>query len=237
VTLSLPAALALAAQCAPGVAPETLLSVAHTESKFDPLAIGVNGAKNPPPARNAVEAAAVARRYIAAGYSVDLGIAQINSRNLEWLALSVEDAFDPCRNLAAAARVLTANYAVASRRYAAGTALGVALSMYNTGDGARGYRNGYVGRVYRSAAFVVPAIAGAPSPTPIVLDSSIPSGSPLDPTLARTLDQQRAGAADGSEQDVRASSPIAASPPPSPSWDVFGAARQSSVMVFKGTGQ
>lgn len=234
MTLSLPAALALAAQCAPGVAPETLLSVAHTESKFDPLAIGVNGAKNPPPARTAVDAAAVARRYIAAGYSVDLGIAQINSRNLGWLALSVEEAFDPCRNLAAAARVLTANYTVASRRYAAGTALGVALSMYNTGDGARGYRNGYVGRVYRSAAFVVPAIAGSPATAPIASDTSIPSGSPLEPMLGQFADARRSSA---TGQIAQIEPAREASPPPPPSWDVFGAARRSSIMVFKGAGQ
>ena len=37
-------------------------------------------------------------------------MAQINSDNLDWLGLSVEAAFDPCRNLAAAGVVLRAGY-------------------------------------------------------------------------------------------------------------------------------
>ena len=231
MTLSLPAALALAAQCAPSVAPETLLSVAHTESKFDPLAIGVNGGKNPPPMGTTTDAAQAARRYIAAGYSVDLGIAQINSANLGWLGLSVEDAFDPCRNLAAAARVLSANYTVASCRYGGATALGVALSMYNTGNAQRGYRNGYVGRVYRTAASLVPAITGGsgiPTATP---DPSIPMGSPLDPTLARH--------AVGVPATAGLTGPITTIParPLPASWDVFAASQKSSVMVFKGVAQ
>lgn len=34
--------LALAGSCAPSVAPETLISIVHTESRFNTLAIGVN---------------------------------------------------------------------------------------------------------------------------------------------------------------------------------------------------
>lgn len=231
--LSLPAALALAAQCAPGVAPETLLSLAHTESRFDPLAIGVNGGKNPPSVTTAADAAITAKRYIAAGYSIDLGIAQINSANLGWLGLSVEDAFDPCRNLAAAARVLTANYATASRRFAGRAALDVALSMYNTGDPQRGYRNGYVGRVYRSAAILVPAIAGAATIGTPAYDRSIPMGSPLDPTLARNTVGLEARDAMAAPANVPAGPP---QPVPA-AWDVFAIAQRSSAMVFKGVGQ
>lgn len=232
MTISLPAALALAAQCAPSVAPETLLSVAHTESKFDPLAIGVNGGKNPPPMGTATDAAQTARRYIAAGYSVDLGIAQINSANLGWLGLSVEDAFDPCRNLAAAARVLSANYTVASRRYGGVTALGVALSMYNTGNAQRGYRNGYVGRVYRTAASLVPAITGRSSIQLPVAAAAIPMGDPLDPTLAHLTGTPLA--------KVEVADPVTVAKPTQPipaKWDVFAVARRSSVTIFKGVGQ
>ena len=44
MAISLAAALAIASHCSPTVAPETLLSVVAVESRFDPLAIGVNGA-------------------------------------------------------------------------------------------------------------------------------------------------------------------------------------------------
>ncbi len=151
--LDLVAVLALSQVCAPSVAPETLAAISHVESRFDPLAIGVNrGGRRPPRARNAAEAARSARGLLARGANIDLGLAQINSRNLSWLGLTVEDAFDPCRNLAAAATVLHAGYRVTSSAASdQQAALRIALSRYNTGDAERGFRNGYVGRVEDAA--------------------------------------------------------------------------------------
>jgi len=160
MSLTLAAALALASQCAPSVAPETLLSIVHVESRFDPLAIGVNGVPHQVIAPQSVaDAVAQAKALIGAGRSVDLGLAQINSKNLGWLGLSVEAAFEPCHNLAAAARVLQAGY---DPRQAAAIGeqptIQVALSRYNTGDAHRGFANGYVQRVIRAAAQIVPAL-------------------------------------------------------------------------------
>jgi type IV secretion system protein VirB1 len=166
--------LALALQCAPGVAPATMLAVVRVESAFDPLAIGVNG---PRPARltpvNKAAAVEKAQALIASGASVDLGLGQINSKDLGWLGLSVADAFDPCSNLAAAARVLQDGYDH-SRAATIGEqpALRAALSRYNTGDPTRGLANGYVAKVARAAAQVVPEIraegaaASAPAAPP-----------------------------------------------------------------------
>jgi type IV secretion system protein VirB1 len=162
------AVLALAARCAPGVAAETLLAVAKTESGLNPYAIGVNrGAPPPQPPQSPTEAAAVARRLLSAGANLDLGLAQINSANLARLRLTVEGAFDPCRNLAAAAQVLAADYGVArTSTVAPQAALRTALSLYNTGDDARGFRNGYVTRVVAVAAGrKVPAPGRTPRPT------------------------------------------------------------------------
>jgi type IV secretion system protein VirB1 len=166
--LNLAALLALAPVCAPAVAPPTLLSVAQVESGFDPLAIGVNG---PRPQRltfaNLPAAAKAARTLIAAGQNIDLGLGQINVRNLASLGLSVEDAFDPCRNLAASARVLQAGYDRAAPE-AGGeqTGLRTALSLYNTGHRERGLTNGYVAKVTAAASRLVPAIATADAPRP-----------------------------------------------------------------------
>jgi len=161
MTMTVAAALALAAQCAPSVAPETLLSVVQVESRFNPLAIGVNGAPRVTVSATTIEqAVASASALIAAGRSVDLGLAQINSENLGWLGLSVAQAFDPCANLAAAARVLQDGYARAgAARVGPQAALKTALSIYNTGRADRGFTNGYVGKVTRAAAYIVPAIA------------------------------------------------------------------------------
>lgn len=177
MALTLAAAVALAQACAPSVAPETLLSVAQAESRLDPLTIGVNGrphqALHP---RSQAEATALANALLRRGRNLDLGLTQINARNLPGLGLTVADAFDPCRNLAGGGAVLSRAYLAAARRpTGAGPALTQALSAYNTGDPERGLRNGYVARVYRAAAQVVPAISTAPAA------STAPATGPADP--------------------------------------------------------
>ncbi len=149
--LDLSLILALAERCAPQVAPRTLAAVAYAESRFNPVAIGVNSGPRPARApRNREEAVRTTRRLLAQGSNLDLGLGQINSANLAWLNLSIEDAFDPCKNLAAAGVVLRSGY-----RWSSGgdrqAALRVALSRYNTGHPERGFRNGYVARVEQAA--------------------------------------------------------------------------------------
>lgn len=145
--------LSLSQACAPQVAPETLAAIAYTESRFNPIAIGVNRGPRPDRApRDAAEAARVARALLARGANLDLGVAQINSDNLDWLGLSVEAAFEPCSNLTAAAVVLATGYRPeGSTPKAQQVALRAALSRYNTGHPSRGFRNGYVARVERAA--------------------------------------------------------------------------------------
>ena len=58
------------------------------------------------PASSLAQAIQTARYYVDKGYSVDLGLGQINSRNMKALGLTWENVFDPCTNLAAAGAVL-----------------------------------------------------------------------------------------------------------------------------------
>jgi len=166
--------LALAQQCAPEVAPQTMAAIVRTESAFRPLSIGVNrGGRLARQPASVDEAVATAKWLIAQGYNIDLGLAQINSANLRGTGLTVEDAFDPCKNLAAGAKILQANYRNASRKYAnEQDVLRASLSAYNTGNFRSGFANGYVGRVVNNAKAVplaVPAIVAekavrAPAP-------------------------------------------------------------------------
>ena len=160
------AIIALASQCAPNVAPQTVLAIVHTESRGRPFAVNVNGAAQPSTPTSAADAIATAQRYIAAGYSVDLGLGQINSRNMRWLGLTWDTVFDPCTNIAALGAVLTSNYNSAKSGRDPQTALRVALSMYNTGSQTRGFRNGYVARVVGNAgiAEAVQTISTAAAP-------------------------------------------------------------------------
>lgn len=153
MVLTQPTVESLASQCAPSVAPQTLAAVALAESGFDPLAIGVNG---PKPLRlrpaSAPDAIRLADTLQAEGANLDLGLAQINSANLGRLGLTLATSFDPCRSLAAAATLIRTGYMRAGPR--AGSeqpALWSSLSLYNTGDPQRGFRNGYVAKVLAAA--------------------------------------------------------------------------------------
>lgn len=193
------AIIALASQCAPNVAPQTVLAIVHTESRGRPFAVNVNGAVQPAEPTSAASAAATAQRYIAAGYSVDLGLGQINSRNMRWLGLTWDTVFDPCTNIAALGAVLTSNYNSAKSGRDPQTALRVALSMYNTGSQTRGFRNGYVAKVVGNAgiADAIPELAGA----------SAPSG-----------DLRELAAAENAVPETTALQPR---PAPPPKWNVF----------------
>ena len=198
------ALLALASQCAPSVAPETVLAIIQTESSGEPFALNVNGGRQPARQNNAADAAATARHYVAAGYSVDLGLGQINSRNMRWLGLTWDTVFDPCTNVAALARVLTTNYNAVSAGRDPQTALRVALSMYNTGSQTRGFRNGYVAKVERNAGFVQNAAS----------DPGLIVGA----AAASPVDQRALLLAENALPDP---SPVQARPAPPPSWNVF----------------
>ena len=182
--LDLALVLALSAQCAPGVAPQTLTAIAHAESRFDPLAIGGNRAAAVRQPRSRGEAIATAKRLISSGANIDLGLAQINSANLDWLRLSIADAFDPCRNLAAAATVLRAGYDATPSHGDRQQALRVALSRYNTGHPERGFRNGYVARVEASAMRLGLAEPGPLTPAGPQGPASDPALEPVSPPAA-----------------------------------------------------
>ncbi len=165
------AMIALAHQCAPEIATEAVVPLVKTESGGDDLAINVN--KGPRVrAASLAEGATLARRYMAAGYTVDVGLAQINSANFAQLGVTVEQAFEPCTNLHLASAMLQASFSLASRHYSGLDAISATYSLYNTGTLTRGFRNGYVGRVWSSASAMgsiaaPPPLPGIPVPATI----------------------------------------------------------------------
>lgn len=145
--------VALAAECAPWVAPETMAAIVKTESQFKPFAININGgAKLERQPSSKVEAIVTARWLLNNNYNIDMGLGQINSANLKKTNLTVEDAFDQCKNLAASATILQWNYESASKSISGEqAALQAAISAYNTGSFTKGFGNGYVSKVVRNA--------------------------------------------------------------------------------------
>lgn len=186
--------------CAPNVAPATLEKVIQVESGGNPLALNVNIKwvterdkkgnpimvmnedgqlkpkrhkvvfKNPIAIKTAQDAVTVAYMAIDAGHTVDMGYMQVNSSNLKSLGYRVEDMFDPCKNLAAGARVLSAFYSNALPEYPNEQgALRAALSAYNTGDFNKGFLNGYLARygVGQQTVVSIPALNPFTAPTAV----------------------------------------------------------------------
>lgn len=140
--------------CAPNVAPATIQQIIRVESAGNPLAVNINtrnGVKLKPAAKITTPEHAIAVTYaaIARGHTVDMGYMQVNSANLPKLGYTVEDMFNPCKNLTAGARVLEAAYLqMLPRHRNEQAALSAALSIYNTGNSRNGFMNGYVGKYY-----------------------------------------------------------------------------------------
>jgi type IV secretion system protein VirB1 len=136
--------------CALNVHPATLERIIGVESGGNPYALHIDHYDGPQPGNidNAEVAAMLAKFYIAAGFNVDIGEMQVNSRNLGALGYSVEDALDPCKNIAAGGIILSSFYTSAVQQYGEGQrALQAAISAYNTGSFWKGFENGYVARV------------------------------------------------------------------------------------------
>jgi type IV secretion system protein VirB1 len=156
--ISPPALEALVQQCAPNAAPQTVLAIVHTESRGRPWALNVNGrstlARQP---ASRAEAAAWAQWLIDHGYSVDLGLMQVNSRHLARFGATPAQMLDPCFNIAAGASILTEFYSAARVTYGPAHDSGpvpllAAISAYPTGNFRSGLRDGYVNRVVDAAA-------------------------------------------------------------------------------------
>lgn len=170
--------VALAQECAPTVAHQTMAAVVNVESGYNPFAIGVVGGRLARQPKNIDEAVATAESLEQSGYNFSVGIAQVNRYNLPKYKLDYRAAFEPCANLRAGSKILEDCYTRASGKFADSQgALQAALSCYYSGNFARGFRPdepgkpSYVQKVLASAGApalaipVVPAVKSAASPT------------------------------------------------------------------------
>lgn len=134
----------MAELCAPGVAVETMQSIASVESSFNTFAIGVVGGRLQRQPQSLAEAMATTDMLAAQGYDYSLGIVQINQRNFARFGLTPEKAFDPCANLRVGSFIFSDCY-----KRAGGTLdpFGAALSCYYSGNFTTGYQAGYVAKI------------------------------------------------------------------------------------------
>jgi type IV secretion system protein VirB1 len=168
----------LAARCAPSSAVDTLQAVALTESDLHPFALSLNY-----PATVAVynglhnqevylsrqpetlaQAIHWTRWFHSHGYTVSIGLMQINSENAARYGVTVRELFDPCTNVAIGARMLGEIYSTTQHSTKPDTnSLMSTFSAYNSGLFTTGLKNGYAATVMSKAhrgarnAFVSPA--------------------------------------------------------------------------------
>ena len=186
--------------CAPHVHQQTMAAIVKTESGFKPFSIGINKSqvKLVRQPANKQEAVTTAKWLISNGYNIDMGMAQINSANMKRLGVSVEDLFDPCKNVSAGAKILLNNYVDAFKKIGEPqNALRAALSSYNTGNATAGIKNGYVAKVTAASVTVPALLALAPKAPeqapPIALVSKLPASSPTANERSSTPDQSQSG--------------------------------------------
>jgi type IV secretion system protein VirB1 len=147
-------------QCASHVAENTMMAIIKTESNGNPLAIGLNrGYKLLYQPRDYNQAREWVNYLEAHGYNFDIGIAQVNIKNIHKFGYKATDALNPCINLRIGSDIIQKNYlnALPSSKNQQ-EALYKAISSYNTGNNQSGFYNGYVKKVVYNANGRVPYI-------------------------------------------------------------------------------
>lgn len=136
---------ALAAQCAPFVAPSTMSAIVRVESSGRSLVILDNATGRDYYPASVDQGVAIINRLLAMGHrQLDVGIAQVDTENFAAYHLTPATALNACTNLRVGARILQAAYEQSMRVYGPGqVALYHAFEAYNSGRlvGDPGYAN------------------------------------------------------------------------------------------------
>ncbi|RQW86456.1 MAG: hypothetical protein EHM79_09620 [Geobacter sp.] len=139
----------LCSQCGPAVAPSTTQAIIRVESGGNPYAIGDNTLKKSFAPKSKQAAVHMAADLLAQGHNLDMGLMQVNSCHLKTMKFTLEEIFEPCRNITIGTTILADFY----RRNNTGEdkylVLFKALSAYNTGSAWRG--PGYVNKILKAA--------------------------------------------------------------------------------------
>ena len=136
------------------VHPSVMAAIVKTESNNNPFAININD-KNNKHIRLAYQAKTLKQAqnwvtYLEKNkYNFDVGIAQINIKNIHKYGYTVTQALDICTNLKLASLILKQNYnqALNTTNHSQQDAIKLAISAYNTGNYHSGFSNGYVNKV------------------------------------------------------------------------------------------
>lgn len=140
---------AIIEQCKnPSVSTEVVQKIIRVESGYRSLIINVNG-KAVMQFYSKEAAIKQAEKEVKEGNSVDLGLMQINSKNLNnknFGIYSIADMFNTCKNIKLGSTIFYLAYQNTPSGELYQTRIKKALSIYNTGNAHKGFSNGYVAK-------------------------------------------------------------------------------------------
>lgn len=123
-------------------------AIVKVESGGKPLAIGLNkGFKLQYQAKDTAQAKSWVDYLEKNNYNFDVGIGQVNIKNIHNYGYKASDLLDPCLNLKIASEIFDKSHQSALATDNSANALKKAISAYNTGNFRSGFKNGYVAKV------------------------------------------------------------------------------------------
>jgi type IV secretion system protein VirB1 len=139
--------------CANNIAPNTIKALIYTESKGNPLAIGINRGHYLRYQPHNLSQAINWVTYLEHNhYNFDIGLGQININNVHKYGYTAKDALNPCINISLMSNILHDIYHKAlSVSLNKQQALYKTFSAYNSGNYHSGFYNGYIQRVIHNA--------------------------------------------------------------------------------------
>jgi len=199
--------IALAQQCAPTVAPQTMAAIVNVESSYNPYAIGVVKGRLQRQPKNIQEAVATAKALAAAGWNFSIGIAQVNRYNLPKYNLTYEQGFEPCSNLWAGSKILEGCFIRAdNNQRTQQEALKAAISCYYSNNFTRGFKPdvrgkpSYVEKVVASAEEPIRVIPVVPA---IQTTKTKPQPKPEPPTTEPPVQLKKLPSTEGSQDELQ----------------------------------
>ena len=211
----------IAAQFAPQVPAELLAAIASVESGFQPLSVRSKASNDT--AHSASVGVAVIVGHLDAGCDVTVGLMGLDARTLAADGLSYAQAFDACRNLEAAGRVIDVLWKAAEKMgMSPSKAERHAIRRYFQRSLARtGTVDAYEARV------LIEKLALQAGLSRLELKGAA--------AQTRTVAAHRSAPANDVQREASATKmaePVAVRALPKPAWDVFGGAPSSGLVAF-----
>jgi len=208
----------LAQNCAPSVAVADLAAIVQVQSNFDPYVIRMtSGQVLEIQPKSLDEAIAAATSLALKGEDIEMGLAGVTMETLNATGNGIKDAFEPCKNLAMTADVLSDYQTRVSNREE------VLALFYGRGDLQAGILAGYAKTIDAVSAHLIGKLDSLQLKPGTINDLPVRewTGSPI------TLADAPNGVTIAKKEETRTESDIFQP------WDVFGQSKTRATIFFQ----